>query len=87
MKTGLVLRLIRFPQKTQCVFKVNPIGRFISAYGAFGLKNNALNDINTIMTQEVSIFMAELIFRNVKSLPAVESKDDLNESDTLIVVQ
>lgn len=46
MKTGLVLRLIRFPQKTQCVFKVNPIGRFISAYGVFGLKNNALNDIN-----------------------------------------
>lgn len=43
MKTGLVLRLIRFPQKTH---KVNPIDRFISAYGVFGLKNNALNDIN-----------------------------------------
>ena len=53
MKTGLVLRLIRFPQKTH---KVNPIGRFISAYGVFGLKNNALNDINAIMTQEVSIY-------------------------------
>ena len=31
--------------------------------------------------------MAELIFRNVKNLPAVESKDDLNDSDALIVVQ
>ena len=31
--------------------------------------------------------MAELIFRHVKSLPAVESKDDLNDSDALIVVQ
>ena len=31
--------------------------------------------------------MAELIYRNVKNLPAVESKDVLNESDALIVVQ
>ena len=31
--------------------------------------------------------MAELIYRNVKNLPAVESKDDMNESDAIIVVQ